>query len=184
MTPAVLAIDIVIPTVGRPSLAPLLTRLAAAECEALGQVIVVDDSGGGLVKIGGAAPARTTVLRTTGRRGPAAARNLGWQHSDAEFVAFLDDDVVPGEIWLTELVDDLRDLDPDVAAVQGRIAVPRQVRPSDWERNTARLETASWITADLVTRRAALEAVGGFDERFRRAYREDTDLAVRLLRAG
>src|SRR3954451_11857223 len=184
MTADALAIDIVIPTVGRPSLAPLLMRLAAAECDALGRVIVVDDSGGGPVEIGDGAPAPTTVLRTEGRRGPAAARNLGWHHSDAEFVAFLDDDVMPGETWLTELVDDVRALDPDVAAVQGRIAVPRPVRPTDWERNTARLETASWITADLVARRAALEAVGGFDERFRRAYREDTDLAVRLLRTG
>ena len=33
-------------------------------------------------------------------------------------------------------------------------------------------------------RRTALEHVGGFDERFPRAYREDTDLALRLLDAG
>ena len=64
MTPDAHAIDIVIPTIGRPSLVPLLTRLAAAECDALGKVIVVDDSGGGLVADRRRAPARTTVLRT------------------------------------------------------------------------------------------------------------------------
>jgi histidinol-phosphate phosphatase family protein len=43
---------------------------------------------------------------------------------------------------------------------------------------------APWITADLACRRRALASVGGFDERFRHAYREDTDLAMRLLHAG
>jgi GT2 family glycosyltransferase len=40
------------------------------------------------------------------------------------------------------------------------------------------------VTADMAIRRAALEAVGGFDERFPRAYREDTDLVLRLEDAG
>ena len=43
---------------------------------------------------------------------------------------------------------------------------PRDRRPTDWERGTAGLATSSWITADLAYRRAALAAVGGFDERF------------------
>ncbi|HWC31913.1 MAG TPA: hypothetical protein VG709_02160, partial [Actinomycetota bacterium] len=53
-------------------------------------------------------------------------------------------------------------------------------RPTDWERNVARLETAEGITADMAIRRDALEELGGFDERFRRAYREDTDLMIRM----
>jgi hypothetical protein len=48
----------------------------------------------------------------------------------------------------------------------------------------AGLDGATWITADMAVRREALEQVGGFDERFARAYREDTDLALRLLDAG
>jgi hypothetical protein len=36
----------------------------------------------------------------------------------------------------------------------------------------------------MAFRRDALAAVGGFDERFPRAYREDADLALRLLEAG
>src|SRR5207245_1965656 len=46
------------------------------------------------------------------------------------------------------------------------------------------LETARWITADMAVRRSALVEVGGFDERFPRAYREDVDLALRLQAAG
>ena len=75
---------------------------------------------------------------------------------------------------------------PDVAGSQGTIRVPLPVgrRPTDWERNVAGLEGARWATADMAYRRSALERVGGFDERFRRAYREDADLALRIIRAG
>ena len=61
---------------------------------------------------------------------------------------------------------------------------PTDRRPTDWERGTAGLATSSWITADLAYRRAALAAVGGFDERFPRAFREDSDLALRVMDTG
>ncbi|MGH4007416.1 MAG: HAD-IIIA family hydrolase, partial [Pseudonocardiaceae bacterium] len=125
------------------------------------------------------------VLRTGGR-GPAAARNAGWRAVRTEWVAFLDDDVVPGPDWAQRIAEDLRDLPPDVGASQGRIEVPLPAdrRPTDAERGTAGLVTARWITADMAYRRTALHRVGGFDERFGRAYREDADLALRVIGAG
>jgi HAD superfamily hydrolase (TIGR01662 family) len=48
----------------------------------------------------------------------------------------------------------------------------------------AGLETACWITADLAVRRDVLVEVGGFDERFPRAYREDADFALRVVERG
>ena len=118
--------------------------------------------------------------------GPAAARNVGWRASDAAWVVFVDDDVVPTETWLTDLEADLRGAPLDVVAVQGRVTVPLPAdrRPTDWERNVAGLETAKWVTADMAVRRSALEKVGGFDERFPRAFREDADLALRLRDEG
>jgi histidinol-phosphate phosphatase family protein len=98
---------------------------------------------------------------------------------------FLDDDVVVSEQWLDHLAADL--VQPaGVVGVQGTIAVPLPAdrRPTDWERGTAGLETARWITADIAYRRPALAAVDGFDERFRRAFREDADLALRLQDRG
>jgi len=70
-----------------------------------------------------------------------------------------------------------------VAGSQGRVSVPLpdDRRPTDWERGTAGLAAARWITADMSYRRAALQEVGGFDERFPRAYREDSDLALRMV---
>ena len=118
--------------------------------------------------------------------GPAAARNLGWRRATAEWVAFLDDDVVPGPSWLADLARDLEGLEAEVAASQGRVRVPLPAgrRPTDWERNVRGLETARWATADMAYRRSVLEEVGGFDERFPRAYREDADLGLRVVRAG
>ena len=47
---------------------------------------------------------------------------------------------------------------------------------------TRGLETAEFVTANAFVRRSALISVGGFDERFLRAWREDSDLQFRLLR--
>jgi histidinol-phosphate phosphatase family protein len=118
--------------------------------------------------------------------GPAAARNAGWRAGSAEWVAFLDDDVVPAPGWYEALQADLAAADFRVGGSQGNVIVPlpRDRRPTDHERDVAALATGAWITADMAYRRAALAAVGGFDERFPRPYREDADLAARVRAAG
>jgi HAD superfamily hydrolase (TIGR01662 family) len=178
--------SVVVPTIGRPSLDALLDALAAAPGPRPAELILVDDRPSGAPlrpERPGLPPLR--VVRTGGG-GPARARNLGWRTARTEWVAFLDDDVVPDPDWYGQLADDIADLGPDVAGSQGRVRVPlpEDRRPTDWERSTAGLATSSWITADLAYRRAALAAVGGFDERFPRAFREDSDLALRVMDTG
>jgi len=179
------AIDVVIPTAGRDSLTALLQALAGGRvAERLGgRVIVVDDrrtSDATALRAPGA-----EILRGPGR-GPAAARNAGWGAAGSEWVAFLDDDVVPEPDWAQRLLEDVGSLSASVAGSQGVVCVPLPPDrpPTDWERNVAGLERARWATADMAYRRGALAAVGGFDERFERAYREDSDLGLRLVRAG
>jgi histidinol-phosphate phosphatase family protein len=178
--------DVVVPTVGRASLARLLSALGASGGPRPGRVLVVDDrpDRSRPLLVGGV-PGWAEVV--PGRAaGPAAARNLGWRRATAAWVAFLDDDVVPGGTWLADLARDLEGLGPEVAASQGRVRVPMPSgrRPTDWERNVRGLETARWATADMAYRRSVLVEVGGFDERFPRAYREDADLGLRVVRAG
>jgi histidinol-phosphate phosphatase family protein len=182
---------IVIPTLGRPSLGALLDALAEQTLPVGAPIILVDDRpgldqpplvphGGGSTTGGGEAVSRLAVtIVKGGGRGPAHARNVGWRHSRTEWVSFLDDDVVPDHDWYETLQRDLR---TDAAGSTGRVRVPLPAdrRPTDWERGTAGLATARWITADLSYRRSALTAVGGFDERFPRAFREDADLALRI----
>lgn len=180
---------VVVPTVGRPSLDVLLGSLVSHAGPLPEEVVVVDDRRvpepgiDASSALSGRVPVR--VVHGWGR-GPAAARNLGWRLVSAPWVAFLDDDVVLPEGWLPALQEDLAAAGPRVGATQGRLVVPlpRDRRPTDWERSTAGLETAQWATADMAYRRECLLEVDGFDERFPRAYREDADLALRARRAG
>ncbi|MEX1142994.1 MAG: HAD-IIIA family hydrolase [Thermoleophilaceae bacterium] len=194
------AYAIVVPTTGRPELARLVDALAAQAGPRPERVAIVDDRGDGagaaldlgtnagsgwLADADGDPRARVAVVAGPGR-GPAAARNRGWRGTCADWVAFLDDDVVPAPDWSERLVADLERLPAAVAASQGRIEVPLPAdrRRTDRERCVAGLDDAVWATADMAYRRAALDDVGGFDERFPRAYREDADLGLRVLEAG
>jgi histidinol-phosphate phosphatase family protein len=180
-----MSFDVVVPTVGRDSLPRLLSALADTDGPPPGRVLVVDDrrDRSRPLPVGPAAGVEVVAGRAAG---PAAARNLGWRRASAEWVVFLDDDVVPTATWLADLARDLERLGPEVAATQGRVRVPMPSgrRPTDWERNVRGLETARWATADMAYRRSVLEEVGGFDERFPRAYREDADLGLRVVGAG
>jgi histidinol-phosphate phosphatase family protein len=177
--------DVVIPTVGRRSLTTLLDALQQETATEIGRIVVVDD------RTDTARPVSTTEdprvrVEPSGGRGPAAARNVGIRATNAQWVLFLDDDVRIPDGWGARAENDLRAAARDIGGVQGRIRVPLPAgrRPTDWERNVASLASARWITADMAYRRAALIATGGFDERFPRAYREDSDLALRVLDAG
>jgi histidinol-phosphate phosphatase family protein len=187
--PGEVAVSVVVPTVGRPSLLALLTSLAESDGPLVAKVVVVDDRPDAERPLplpdAGRLAGLLQVCRSGGR-GPAAARNLGWRATDTEWVAFLDDDVRVSRSWLTDLQRDLAALPSGTAASQGRIVVPLTGgrRPTDWERNTAGLASARWITADMAYRRSALAVLGGFDERFPRAFREDADLALRARAAG
>jgi glycosyltransferase involved in cell wall biosynthesis len=120
-------------------------------------------------------------VAVTGSQGPAGARNAGWRAARAPFIAFTDDDTQPDPNWLSSGVAALR---AGAAAVSGRIVVPLGPRPTDYERDAAGLASAEFATANTFARRAALERVGGFDERFTAAWREDSDLQFALLEAG
>jgi GT2 family glycosyltransferase len=159
-----LRVSVVVPTCGR---AGLLQRcLAALAAQSLPreeyEVIVVDDS--------------------RARDGPAAARNRGWRRARAPLVAFTDDDTVPDRDWLRNALPHFED--PSVDCVTGRIVMPLGSAPTDYERDAQGLERAEFVTANCLVRRHVLERLGGFDERFRLAWREDSDLHFRLLSAG
>ena len=156
-------VSVVVPTCGR---ADLLARcIEALEGQSLPraryEIIVADDS----------------RLRS----GPAAARNRGWRTACAPIVAFTDDDTVPARDWLERGLEAMKD---HVDAASGRIVMPRPELPTDYERDAQGLERSEFVTANCFVRRRVLERLGGFDEGFRMAWREDSDLHFRLLTLG
>ena len=61
--------------------------------------------------------------------------------------------------------------------------MPLPLQPTDYELNAAGLQRSEFVTANCFYRRAALAAAGGFDERFRAPWREDSDLYLHPRRA-
>jgi histidinol-phosphate phosphatase family protein len=180
--------DVVVATIARGSLSGTLFGLASGDGPLPERVIVVDDRHAlePALVITSPAPLRDRLMVVcSGGRGPATARNLGAMHGGAEWIVFLDDDVLPPAGWRYALEQDLIDAD-EAAGSQGRVRVPLALdrNPNDWERSVKGLEIAAWTTADMAYRRDAFAAAGGFDERFPRAYREDADLGLRLTMAG
>jgi glycosyltransferase involved in cell wall biosynthesis len=179
-------ISIVIPTYRRPDLlAKCLEALMRQNFDKDEfQIIVVSDGPDDATKKAVAACAATEpveILHLTLplKKGPAAARNLGWKNASADLIAFTDDDCIPGANWL-QAIWDAYDGSEEIAFT-GRVIVPLSRNPTDYELNTANLETAEFITANCICTRAALQKTGGFDERFALAWREDSDLHFKLL---
>jgi glycosyltransferase involved in cell wall biosynthesis len=181
-------VSVVVPTFRRPALLDrCLGALARQDVGASSfEVVVADDEGSDATRsrvesLARRFPAPLRYVAVTGPHGPAAARNAGWRAATGEVIAFTDDDCVPEPSWLRQ---GLAALAGGAEAASGRVAVPLPDPPTDYQRNESGLERAEFVTANCFVRRDVLETLGGFDERFSAAWREDSDLHFALLRAG
>lgn len=183
-------VSVVVPTYRRPFLLDRCLRALVGQDLGSGEyeIVVADDGNDAktravvehYVRQPGRTP-RIEYLAVTARHGPAIARNRGWRAARAPVIAFTDDDCVPRPDWLRQ---GLLAVERGPAAVWGRIVVPLPRDPTDYERDAAQLSDAGFVTANCLCRREALEAVGGLDERFTAAFREDSDLYFSLLEHG
>ncbi len=183
-------LSVVVPTRGREAM--LERCLAALDSQdiprAMYEVLVVDDSADGrAVPVVERFAAGTTLhiraLRSGALTGPAHARNVGWRAARGGIIAFTDDDCVPARRWLRAGLAAMV-VSGGMDGVHGRIVVPLPSEPTDYERDAAGLERAEFATANCFYARRALGSVGGFDERFTAAWREDSDLFLALLERG
>jgi GT2 family glycosyltransferase len=187
---------VVVPTFHRPGLLHgcLSALLSQTLLQHRFEIVVVDDGHCDITRdcvqaLAALSPTpRIRYLRPDTGRGPAVARNCGWRATEAPIVAFTDDDTRPDPGWLRHGLAALA-RNPDWVAAAGQVLVPRERSvsdplPTDHELMTRGLETAEFVTANAFVRREALAALDGFDERFRRAWREDSDLQFRLQGLG
>lgn len=156
---------------------------------------------------------RTVVLENAENLGFAAACNRGWRASSASYVLFLNSDaeVTPGAVealgGLLDTRPDVGVVAPRTVGEDGRIQVstgPDITPLAEWGQRRlvrgvregrkeavakaevlyAREHEPFWVSGScLLTRRAALEAVRGFDEAFF-LYEEDVDFCARVRAAG
>jgi glycosyltransferase involved in cell wall biosynthesis len=178
--------SIVIPTRGRPE---LLRRCLDAVLDqdvdpSAYEVIVADDGPDDMTRAAVNAVARASLVAVRYvavggiSHGPAAARNAGWRAARGRILAFTDDDCVPARSWLRAGLDAFLD---GVQGAWGQIIVPLPDEPTDYQRDTAGLVHAEFVTANCFYLRGTVAAIGGFDERFTAAWREDSDLFFTLL---
>jgi glycosyltransferase involved in cell wall biosynthesis len=123
--------------------------------------------------------------------GPGAARNLGWRAATSNLVWFVDADCIAEPDALPPL---LAAIDaPDVAAAGGGYGIAddgtllaRLIHEEIVERHRRMAAAGRDIdflaTFNVVYRREVLEALGGFDERYRKA--QDAELGFRACEAG
>jgi GT2 family glycosyltransferase len=134
--------------------------------------------------------------------GFAGGCNRGIAAAKGSLIALINDDAIADQAWISSMVDCMQN-NPDAGAVAGMAidgnnpdildslgvgvaldGMSRQLEcgaPSSLHRDTASVLAFSGCSCML--RKTALETTGCFDERFF-AYCEDTDLSLRMLKAG
>jgi len=165
------------------------------------EVLLVDDGSNdaGLEGAGALSDQRIQVLRTPGRSGPAAARNIGIKRAAGEIIAFTDSDVVLPPEWLERI--DAAFKDREVAVIVGNVVAPpstvlgnaiaAQGFPGGGSIGFDRMWkvspdgcTTNITSCNFAARRRVFEEHGSFDESFPLAGGEDTELAFRLVKNG
>lgn len=181
-----LKISVVIPTYNRPNL--LLNCLKALENQSLKkeayEVIIASDGPDPETRIAMQSWITQTTINaqyilSTDKKGPAATRNRGWVSAQAPLIAFTDDDCLPDKNWLSALLNQYHG--EPLIAFSGKTQVSLPEHPTDFALNLSRLADASFITANCACTKKALIKIGGFDERFKMAWREDSDLEFKLI---
>lgn len=185
-----ISVSVVVPTYKRPQL--LLRCIQALQQQDFFppdyEIIVVSDgkdpsTGQALASISGNEFPLIRFYSLLRKGGPAAARNLGWQMAESDFIVFTDDDCIPDSGWLKAMwsaFEKPRQGEIEIA-FSGKTFVPVGEVPTDYERNVAQLASAEFITANCACTKSALSNVGGFDERFKMAWREDSDLQFKFI---
>jgi GT2 family glycosyltransferase len=189
-----LPVDVVIPVYGeRPEALNATVSACLRQAYPISKLFVVDDGSPTPVSLPEWAQSsgQVCLLRLAHNGGISAARNAGLANSNSPLVAFINAEVLPDADWLETCLDYLGNR-ATVGAVYTRL-VPLQPNRllSRWRMRC--LEAAKFGQEcgasqfapghAVLFRREALQAVGGYDARYR-LHHEDSDICLRMKTAG
>jgi GT2 family glycosyltransferase len=173
---------------GARTLPECLERVNALSYPDFETIVVCDGSTDGSALI---AREHGVEVIETDHLGLSSARNAGIARASGEIVAFLDDDAYPDTDWLHYIAAGFSD--PRHAGVGGPNIPPEQdgvvadcvaLAPGGPIHVLVSDREAEHVPGcNMAFRRSALQAIGGFDERFRTAG-DDVDVCWRLQKAG
>lgn len=149
------------------------------------EIVVVDDdnrpeTAAVVSAFSGETRIETRYLAQPSRQGLAAARNRGWRAARGQFIAFTDADCLPQPTWLAA-AQGMFQRGAQVVTGSVRAVAPRlagQPRPQTIP------DITELSTANCFCQKSALLRVGGFEETFDLAWREDLDLQFKFLEIG
>jgi glycosyltransferase involved in cell wall biosynthesis len=199
------SLSVVIPTYNRSvTLQKVLSAyFQQSAVSSIAEIVVVDDGSsdatGAVVDRlakGSATPIRYFRQEN---KGPAAARNLGIREAASEIILFTDDDIIPQPALVAEHLDWHRTSPELSVAVLGYVAWDPELNPTPFMRwygshgalfsyadfaGRRQIDYRYLYTCNVSLKTEFLRSNGTFDEDFKSAAYEDTELAYRLNKAG
>jgi GT2 family glycosyltransferase len=194
-------VAVVMPFAGTPAEArEALNALSTLQTRPGDTLVLADNSGTAPAPgVSSTAPLNETdhttprVVAATGEHSPARARNVGARATTQPWILFLDADCRPSPDLIDAFFAELEPIPEDVGALAGEIhALPsgdslaaRYGASKNFLNSSTHMAhpfRPRVAAANLLVRRAAFDAVGGFREGIRAA--EDTDFCWRLIDTG
>ena len=175
-------VSVIIPTYNRKSwlLECLKTLREQTYTRAAYEIIVVDDgSTDGTSEV--LSQSKDLTMLRQPNKGPAAARNKGLSIARGEIIAFTDDDCLLSKDWIEQGVKALEQRKLD--GIEGLTTTDRE-KTSPLSVITYTYHGGGFMTCNCFYKKKALDAVGGFSAARHMRFREDTDLAWRVMDAG
>jgi glycosyltransferase involved in cell wall biosynthesis len=196
-------VSVVVPTKNRSALAQARARWALAQPSVREVIFVVDgaeDDTAECLNDLAATDARLRVIDLPRSVGPPAAKNVGVRAATSQWVFVIDDDDIPSDNLIGELLDVARVANADAVGVPWfglrpgetledalkrmptlpggpRLDHPGVFPTTDWA-------DCLWIHANALFRRTVFDKVSYDEFYFGSCYREENDLFVSAARAG
>jgi glycosyltransferase involved in cell wall biosynthesis len=203
-TPLFKSLSVIIPTYNREKVLAraLEAYLAQSSPQLIHELLVVDDGStdGTESMVRGFSMQSVFPIRYLSQpnKGPAAARNLGIREAGSALVLFTDSDVIPKSDLVEQHIEWHQKNPPITAGVLGYVTWPPEINASpfmrwygeheifgfDRLRNNRLASFHFFYTCNLSLKTQFLRTCGQFDEEFKSAAFEDTELGYRLSKHG